>query len=116
MALRLLDARSLKILCPYRVECVFFNQPYLDKTFVGGVAVLLTGTVVPNLQGRSPVAMRGPQYEILDDEDFEGDAGGRIVPIYHETHGFSSKQIRRVMQIIGPNGCSAPTYVRSEPL
>ena len=82
------------------IECVFFNQPYLDKTFVGGVAVLLTGTVVPNPQGRSPVAMRGPQYEILDDEDCEGDAGGRIVPIYHETHGFSSKQIRRVIQSI----------------
>ena len=25
------------------IECVFFNQPYLEKTFVGGVALLLTG-------------------------------------------------------------------------
>ena len=82
------------------MECVFFNQPYLEKTFVGGVALLLTGTVVPNPKGNPRLVMRGPQYEILDDEDSEGQAEGRIVPIYHETHGLSSKQLRRIMQSI----------------
>jgi ATP-dependent DNA helicase RecG len=80
------------------IECVFFNQPYLEKTFVGGVALLLTGTVAPNPKGSPRLVMRGPEYEILDDEDSRGEAGGRIIPIYHETHGLSSKQLRRIIQ------------------
>jgi ATP-dependent DNA helicase RecG len=80
------------------IECVFFNQPYLEKTFVGGVALLLTGAVAPNPKGSPRLVMSGPQYEILDVEDSQGEAGGRIVPIYHETHGLSSKQLRRIIQ------------------
>ena len=82
------------------IECVFFNQPYLEKTFVEGVALLLTGTVAPNPKGSPRLVMRGPQYEILDNEDSQGEVGGRIVPIYHETHGLSSKQLRRIIQSI----------------
>jgi ATP-dependent DNA helicase RecG len=82
------------------LECVFFNQPYLEKTFATGVSVLLTGTVSPNPNGLSPVVMRGPEYEILDAADVSEGAGGRIVPVYHETHGLSSKQIRRIMHSI----------------
>ena len=82
------------------IECVFFNQPYLEKTFVGGVALLLTGAVAPNPKGSPRLVMSGPQYEILDVEDSQGEAGGRIVPIYHETHGLSSKQLRRIIQSI----------------
>jgi len=82
------------------IECVFFNQPYLEKTFIGGVALLLTGTVAPNPKGSPRLVMRGPQYEILDNEDSQGEVGGRIVPIYHETHGLSSKQLRRIIQSI----------------
>ncbi|MDH5563489.1 MAG: ATP-dependent DNA helicase RecG [Nitrospirota bacterium] len=82
------------------LECVFFNQPYLEKTFVAGVPILLTGAVAVNPNGRSPLLMKGPQYELLAAEDLEEDTGGRIVPIYHETHGLSSKQIRRIIQAI----------------
>ena len=85
------------------MQCVFFNQPYLENTFREGVVVLLTGAVVSNLTGSIPLLMKGPQYEILDadEEDSNGeDAEGKIVPIYHETQGLSSKQIRRIMQSI----------------
>ena len=82
------------------IECVFFNQPYLEKTFTTGMPVLLTGAVSPNPNGLSPFVMRGPEYEILDGTGSSDGAGGRIVPIYHETHGLSSKQIRRIMQSI----------------
>jgi ATP-dependent DNA helicase RecG len=82
------------------IECVFFNQPYLEKNFVEGVALLLTGTVAPNPRGSPRLVMRGPQYEILDDEDSQVEAGGRIIPIYHETQGLSSKQLRRIIQSI----------------
>jgi ATP-dependent DNA helicase RecG len=82
------------------MECVFFNQPYLGKTFAAGVAVLLTGTVRSNANGFTPLMMKGPEYEILDAEESSVGAGGRIIPIYHETHGLSSKQLRRIMQSI----------------
>ena len=82
------------------LECVFFNQPYLEATFTIGVAVLLTGTVSPNPNGFSPLLMKGPEYEILDEADAVVGSGGRIIPIYHETHGLSSKQLRRIMHSI----------------
>ena len=81
------------------IECVFFNQPFLEKTFVPGMPLLLTGTVLSNFSGGSPLTMRGPEYEILDDEEIQ-EGGGRIVPVYHETNGLSSKQIRRIMRSI----------------
>jgi len=85
------------------MECVFFNQPYLENTFVKGIAVLLTGTVSPNPNGRSRFMMKGPEYEILEEGDFSRGTGGCIVPIYHETQGLSSKQIRRITRSIFEN-------------
>lgn len=82
------------------IECVFFNQPYLGKTFLPGVPLLLTGTVLSNSSGGPPLIMRGPEYEILDQEEWPEGEGGRIVPIYHETNGLSSKQIRRIMRSV----------------
>jgi len=82
------------------IECVFFNQPYLEKTFVPGVPLLLTGSVLSNASGSSPLTMRGPDYEILDEAELQEGGGGRIVPVYHETNGLSSKQIRRIMRSI----------------
>jgi ATP-dependent DNA helicase RecG len=82
------------------IECVFFNQPYLEKTFIPGVPLLLTGSVLSNSSGSSPLTMRGPDYEILDEEELHDRGGGRIVPVYHETNGLSSKQIRRIMRSI----------------
>lgn len=82
------------------IECVFFNQPYLEKTFLPGVPLLLTGPVLSNSSGSSPLIMRGPEYEILEEEELQERAGGRIVPVYHETNGLSSKQIRRIIRSI----------------
>ena len=80
------------------IDCVFFNQPYLENTFDVAGIVLLTGTVSPNPNCRSRFLMKGPEYEILNEGDSTGETGGRIIPIYHETHGLSSKQFRRIMQ------------------
>jgi ATP-dependent DNA helicase RecG len=82
------------------IECVFFNQPYLEKTFVPGVSLLLTGPVLSNSSGSLPMTMRGPEYELLDEDELPDMCGGRIVPVYHETNGLSSKQIRRIIRSI----------------
>ncbi len=80
------------------LDCVFFNQPYLQKIFIPGIKILLTGSVAPH--SSSPrYTMRSPQYEMIQEEE-EQDPPGRIIPIYHETHGLSSKQIRHIMRSI----------------
>ena len=83
------------------IDCIFFNQPYLEQTFVEGVPVLVTGTVSHNPKGLSQNQIKGPEYEILDSAGSGPDeACGRIIPVYHETHGLSSKQLRRIIQSI----------------
>jgi ATP-dependent DNA helicase RecG len=82
------------------IECVFFNQPYLEKIFIPGVPLLLTGLTISNLSGSTPLALRGPEYEILNEAELQEKNGGRIIPVYHETNGLSSKQIRRIIRCI----------------
>jgi ATP-dependent DNA helicase RecG len=79
------------------LECVFFNQPFLKSTFVPGAAFLVTGTVLSDSRNASKLIMRAPLYELVEDGQEECDAG-RIIPIYHETQGLSSKQIRRTIR------------------
>ncbi|RMH33476.1 MAG: ATP-dependent DNA helicase RecG [Nitrospirae bacterium] len=80
------------------LECVFFNQPFLETTFVVGTRVLITG--LPAMQrGPRGFSMKSPQYEILNEADADDESGlseetGRIVPIYHETKGLTSRHIR----------------------
>ncbi len=80
------------------IDCVFFNQPYLSSTFATGVVVLATGNVASSSKGATACMMKGPEFEILESDAVTTEGCGRIIPIYHETHGLSSKQIRRVMQ------------------
>lgn len=77
------------------LECLFFNQPFLKNSFLPGVQVLLTGVATRNSRQPSRLVMKAPFYEFLDEEDTEQEVG-RIVPIYHETQGISSKQLRRI--------------------
>jgi len=79
------------------LECLFFNQPFLKNTFTPGAAVLLTGVVAPHARHGSKLMMRAPLYELLEEEEGEQEVG-RIIPIYHETQGVSSKQLRRILQ------------------
>ena len=77
------------------VEVVFFNQPYLDGVLKKGLRVVLNGPVVTHRLGGG-IQMRTPQYEVVDaDEDLLLHVG-RIVPVYHETRGLSSRHLRRI--------------------
>ncbi len=78
------------------VEVVFFNQPYLDDVLRNGLRVVLSGPVVRHRRGVG-VQMRTPQYEVVDDDEDLLLHVGRIVPVYHETRGLSSRQLRRIL-------------------
>ncbi len=78
------------------VEVVFFNQPYLDDVLKDGLRVVLSGPVVRHRRGAG-VQMRTPQYEVVDEGEDLLLHVGRIVPVYHETRGLSSRQLRRIL-------------------
>ena len=78
------------------VEVVFFNQPYLDGVLRNGLRVVLSGPVVRHRRGVG-VQMRTPQYEVVDEDEDLLLHVGRIVPVYHETRGLSSRHLRRIL-------------------
>ncbi|MDA1303526.1 MAG: ATP-dependent DNA helicase RecG [Nitrospirae bacterium] len=82
------------------LEVVFFNQPYLEKTFQVGMRVVLSGLVSVAPGRRAHWQMRSPQFEIVDPEEDVLLHVGRIVPVYHETKGLTSRHLRRLMQTL----------------
>ncbi|MGH7658590.1 MAG: ATP-dependent DNA helicase RecG, partial [Gemmatimonadales bacterium] len=73
------------------LECVWPGQPFLDRSITVGQLLLVTGPV-RFYHGRQ-LAPR--EYLILaDDEDTDGDTGGRVLPVYPATEGLSHRQIR----------------------
>ncbi len=79
-----------------RMQVVFFNQPYLEKALKVGTRVMMTGRVLSGRQGWMVPRIEAAQYEILgEDADAESTLHvGRIVPVYHETKGWTSRQMR----------------------
>ena len=84
------------------IDVTWFNQPYLVKTLPGGTLVSLSGKV--GLYGRKK-ALISPQYERLVEKSLEPSKNtihtGRLVGIYPETFGVSSKWLRgKIAQIL----------------
>ena len=73
-----------------KIEAVWFNQPFLARTIKVGEQYNFSGKV--DWFGRSRV-MISPEYELL--KQHRGTIHtGRLVPIYPETYGVSSKWLR----------------------
>ena len=83
------------------IEVIWFNQPYLTKTIKAGMQISLSGKV--ELDGTRPKFI-SPQYELIRSSRSDLAEGptlnsnqihtGRLVPVYPETEGVSSKWIR----------------------
>ncbi|HMS84986.1 MAG TPA: ATP-dependent DNA helicase RecG [Nitrospira sp.] len=77
-----------------RLQVVFFNQPYLEDTLTVGTRVMLSGRVIAGRRDWGVPRMDVAQYEVIG-EDLESALHvGRIVPVYHETKGWTSRQMR----------------------
>lgn len=74
-----------------KIAVIWFNQPFLIKTLYPGRSVSLSGKV--SFFGKQK-CLSSPDYEILDDVKKPTVHTGRLVPIYPETSGLSSKWIR----------------------
>ena len=81
-----------------RLQAVFFNQPFLEALFTVGTSVMLTGRMVTGAQGWVAMRMEVAQYEVMGAESEAPLHVGRIVPVYHETKGWTSRQMRALMK------------------
>ncbi|THI83803.1 MAG: ATP-dependent DNA helicase RecG [Nitrospira sp. CG24A] len=81
-----------------RLQAVFFNQPFLEALFTVGTSVMLTGRMVTGAQGWVAMRMEVAQYEVMGAESEALLHVGRIVPVYHETKGWTSRQMRALMK------------------
>jgi len=72
------------------INILWFNQPFLTRTMKKGDLISLSGKVDLD---RNKITMLSPDYEIIFNN--ETIHTGRLVPVYPETKGISSKWLRR---------------------
>ncbi len=83
-----------------RLKVVWFNQPYLINTFKKGEHLCLAGKIVKK---GSVEYLSNPAYEKIP-KDFRFNLQlthtGRLIPVYPETEGLSSKWLRFIIKPI----------------
>ncbi len=83
-----------------QIEAVWFNQPFIPQTLKPGVKVSLSGKV--NFFGPK-ISLVSPEYEIINAKGAKKRPihTARLVPVYPETYGLSSKWLRsRIFPLI----------------
>ncbi|MGE3979422.1 MAG: ATP-dependent DNA helicase RecG, partial [Nitrospira sp.] len=83
-----------------RMQVVFFNQPYVEEILTVGTRVMMSGRVLSGRQGWMVPRMDVAQYEIIGEATESTLHVGRIVPIYHETKGWTSRQMRVLVKTL----------------
>ncbi|MBL7154885.1 MAG: ATP-dependent DNA helicase RecG [Candidatus Portnoybacteria bacterium] len=79
------------------IKVVWFNQPYLIQTLKKGKMVNLSGKLS---FVKKILCLSNPAYEIVQMK--ETTHTGRLVPIYHETVGLSSRYLRYLIKPLLP--------------
>jgi ATP-dependent DNA helicase RecG len=78
------------------IKAVWFNQPYLINSLKKNDLVFLAGKLVVK---NSKKYLSSPAYEkIIDKNNFDSTHTGRIIPIYPETEGVSSRWLRFIIK------------------
>ncbi|MBD3327878.1 ATP-dependent DNA helicase RecG [Candidatus Peregrinibacteria bacterium] len=75
-----------------KIDVLWFNQPYLQKILFPGTRLVLSGKAKYAF-GKS--TMQSPSFEVLKKDLTHS---GRLVPVYHQTEGISSKWIREKLK------------------
>lgn len=71
-----------------QIEVIWFNQPYLQRVLRNNQRLILSGKATFK---NGKVSLMNPLYEPIQEELIHT---GRIVPIYHQTEGITSKWLR----------------------
>ncbi len=91
-----------------KVKAVWFNQKFLINTLKEGKFANFAGK--PILQGKH-LTFQNPMFEMINDEFQEARHTGRLVPVYPQTEGVTSKMIRFVVSKILPDFLDSPEFL-----
>lgn len=86
------------------LEAVWFNQPFLAQTLVEGKLVSLSGKI--GMTDHGEFSMQNPAHEVIG-KTHTTTHTGRLVPVYRETAGITSRWLRYLMK----NAFSAITAI-----
>src|SRR3989338_4864205 len=99
-----------------QIKAVWFNQPYLADTLKEGLTVALSGKATIN----KALSFSNPSYEIIR-RDFDKKNlaphlihTGRLVPIYPETAGVTSRWLRYILRPLLPEILKITDYLPPE--
>jgi len=73
------------------IKVIWFNQPFLSQNLKPGNLVSLAGKVAENEKG---IYLSAPAYEKISQISEDRRETGRLIPIYPETQGLSSRALR----------------------
>ena len=91
-----------------KVKAVWFNQKFLINTLKEGKFANFAGK--PILQGKH-LTFQNPMFEMVADEFQETRHTGRLVPVYPQTEGVTSKMIRYVVSKILPDFADSSEFL-----
>jgi ATP-dependent DNA helicase RecG len=79
------------------VKVIWFNQPYIAKSFKEDDFICLAGKISLFKEG---IYLNNPSYERINDigENDDLTHTGRIVPVYPETRGITSRWLRYILK------------------
>ena len=83
------------------IRAVWFNQPYIKNILTVGQMANFAGKVSESDEGE--LYLSNPTFEVLKNENQETKHNARLVPIYPETRGFTSKGIRAILNSLLQN-------------
>jgi ATP-dependent DNA helicase RecG len=78
------------------IEVIWFNQPYLQRVLKNGQEIVLSGKAKFAM---GKVSLQSPSFEEIKEEQTHT---GRLIPVYHETEGISSKWLREKIKPLLP--------------
>lgn len=90
------------------IQAVWFNQPFLANNLRKGMNVIMSGRVG---YAREGYQLSNPAYEVLGKSGLHT---GRLVPIYHETNGLTSKWLRAHIKPLMGLADSVPEFLPDE--
>ncbi|KKS82660.1 MAG: ATP-dependent DNA helicase [Candidatus Wolfebacteria bacterium GW2011_GWC1_43_10] len=91
-----------------KIKAVWFNQKFLINTLKEGKTANFAGKTTAD--GKK-LSLQNPMFEMLSDEFQETRHTGRLVPIYSQTTGITSKMIRFVLSRVIPLFEDAPEFL-----
>jgi ATP-dependent DNA helicase RecG len=77
------------------LRAVWFNQPFMEKRYHQGQQLLVSGKA---LQRAGTWEMTHPHVEVIEQDD--GEAEGRLLPVYPSTEGVRQGHLRRMVRAV----------------